>query len=286
MNYNLIEKGTDITRIDISFGSVKKLPILPLKLEKLYADNNPELEEFPIIPSTLLILSICLTGVSVLPPLPNTLQELYISDNPGIIVQWLPDSLKIFIANSCELDYIPELPSELITLSVDANYLEKLPRLPNTLKTLVASNNELDHLSTCLPNELTICLVQNNVLKTLPSLPHTLLELNCAENCLSMLPHIPPKIVTFIYFGNPLLYDFHEKTNIIEKLNNIHMFVKKRALSTISQFIYSIVSNKRKMKKQIYTNSSNSLCSLSSIISIDPWTFDAEEEEEEEFILI
>jgi len=304
MNYNLIDKGPDITRIDISFGSVKKIPILPLKLERLYADNNPELEEFPIMPSTLLVLSICLTGVCVLPPLPKTLEELYISDNPGIIVEWLPENLKIFVADSCELELLPELPSQLTTLSVDNNYLECLPILPETLETLIISNNEFEHLSTPLPENLKICLLQNNRLNKLPRLPSTLLELNCSENELSRLPYLPSGLTDFTYFGNPLIYEFHNnRFSKIDYINKINRFVAIFFESVIRDYLYKTITKRKTIptdfcnkdyivdipyfrnEKQVSLKSMSSFCSthsssisLCSLVSIDPWSLESEDE--------
>jgi hypothetical protein len=292
MNYNLIDKGTDITRIDISFGSVKKMPILPLKLEKLYVDNNLDLEELPMLPCTLRVLSICLTAVYKLPPLPETLEELYVSDNPGIIIDSLPKNLKIFVANSCELESIPLLPAGLTTLSVDANYLEFLPTLPSTIQTLIASNNELLYLESTFISNLSVCMLNNNCLKRLPSfqIPSKLIDLNCAENNLKRLPNIPLGIRNFVWYGNPLIYEFHnKKIKDAEYVNRINRFVEMVALSTIKHFLIRIIHKKRiEYYKHPFCKSISSLSSsygssfsLSSLGSCSE-TWNAEEE----FVLI
>lgn len=297
MNYNLLENGTTITHIDISFGNIKTIPILPLKLETLYVDNNFDLEELPRFPSTLRILSICLTGVQELVGLPDTLEELYISENPGILVDRLPPNLRIFIADLCELESIPEpLPKGLVVFSVDANYLEWLPELPETLETLVASNNQILQLPS-LPIGLKVLSIQNNFIKNLPkALPPTLQDFNCAENYLKRLPWLPELVETFIFFGNPLIYEFHNKRiSPKEYVNKTNKFIYLMSLSTIRNWMLRWLY--RRFHQATYNaigglgsglGLSSSMCSsygsFASISSIDRWSI--AEHPEDEFIFI
>lgn len=291
MNYNLLENGTTITHIDICFGNIKKVPILPLKLETLYVDNNFDLKELPNIPSTLRILSICLTGIQELVGLPDTLEELYISENPGIQLNSLPSNLKIFIADLCELESIPDpLPRKLLTLSVDANYLEQLPKLPDTLDTLVVSNNQLSKLPS-LPIGLKILSIQNNFIKNLPKLfPPKLRDFNCAENYLTRIPTLPESLENFVFFGNPLIYEFHNKQfSPKEYVNKINKFIYFMSLSTIRywmiRWLYRRFHNSTYNAISVFGSSMcSSYGSFASISSTDRWSI--AEHPEEEFIFI
>lgn len=287
MNYNLLENGNNITRIDISFGNIKALPILPLNLEILHADNNFELECIPVFPIGLRVLSICLTGITYLTGLPNTLEELYVSENPGITIDNLPSNLKTFIANSCELERVPTLPEGLLTLMVDGNYLEELPTLPSTIQILIASNNELLLVPVDITNltELTVLLIQNNVIRWLPPLPHRLKELNCAENNLKRLPMLPETLTDFVFFGNPLIYEFHNKrVSSKDYVNAVNRFVRFMSLSRIRRWIFDYIEK----TKDTFIHSSNpsfsSMSSFLTVSSIDPWL--SPEYHEDEFIFI
>jgi hypothetical protein len=291
MNYNLLEKGTSITRIDISFGHIKSLPILPLKLETLYADNNFELEELPKLPMGLRVLSLCLTGIHVLDGLPDSLEELYISENPGITVNQLPQNLKVFVADLCELESIPSpLPKELLTLSVDANYIEELPELPETLEILVVSNNQLLDLSTStLPPRLSVLNMKNNFIKAVPSpLPSTLIDFNCAENNLKRLPDLPTTLGSFVFFGNPLIYEFHNKRiKPQDYINKTNRFMRFMALSRLCRWFYSYWLLNSVKKSPTFSSSmsiSSNHSSYASFSSIDRWTIP--DSSEDEFILI
>jgi hypothetical protein len=292
MNYNLLENGPSITRIDISFGHIKTIPILPLKLETLCVDNNFELEEIPKLPYGLLVLSICLTGVQELVGLPDTLEELYISENPGIRIDTFPKNLKIFVADQCEWESVPEpLPCGLLTLSIDANYIDLLPKLPDSMEILIASNNQLLKLST-LPPKLSVLNVKNNFIKYLPSsIPSTIVDFNCAENNLKTLPDLPPTIMSFVFFGNPLIYEFNNKRiKPRDEVNITNRFIKMMASSTIRNVIYRYWLSSRIKKNQTFSmtfsNSSMSSnhSSYSSFSSIDRWTLS--DTSEDEFIII
>ena len=254
MNYNLLENGTTITRIDVSFGILHTLPILPLQLEILVADHNHELEELPSLPQTLRVLSICMTGVQSLTRLPPTLEELYVSDNPGILLpDELPSHLQIFVANCCELeDLPPTLPPCLRTLSVDGNYLEILPELPLTLQTIIASNNQLLQVSQTLDLselcELSVLHVHNNVLRRLPELPPKLVELNCSENNLKRLPRLPESLRSFVYFGNPLDYEIlHKRIPPQEYINRLERFSRFMAQEKICTNVWAWTERTRWM---------------------------------------
>jgi Leucine-rich repeat (LRR) protein len=284
MNYNLIENGTDIIRIDISFGHIKTLPILPLKLEELCADNNFDLEELPALPSTLRILSICLTGVKDLQWLPETLEELYISENPDIHIGTLPSRLEILFADSCELEMLPHLPSGLKMLSVDANYLVELEGLPDSLETLVASNNEIIRIST-IPTNLRVALIHNNVIKRLPELPAGLIELNVSENNLRRLPMLPASLFNFVYFGNPLIYEFHHKRmRPRDYVNGVNRFVQMMAVWRLQRWtIANVYRNLLSLASPTYSIASST--SNLSMASLDRWTL-ADAHQEDEFIFV
>jgi Leucine-rich repeat (LRR) protein len=293
MNYNLLEDSKSITRIDISFGHIKNLPILPLKLEMLYADNNFELEEIPQLPMCLRVLSICLTGVQELVGLPETLEELYISENPGIYIDKLPTNLKIFVADLCELEFIPSpLPKSLLTLSLDANYLEKLPELPSDMEVLIVSNNQIVKLSiSTLPPKLSVLNIKNNLIKSLPSpLPSTLIDFNCSENNLKKIPDLPSSVVSFVFFGNPLVYEFNKEIKPQDYVNRTNRFIRFMASLTICKCIYrywllSRIKNSPTFSSNVsvFSMSSNH-SSYASFSSIDRWTLP--DPFEEEFILI
>lgn len=250
MNYNLLKDGKEITRIDVSFGKIKTLPILPLCLEVLIADNNLRLESLPAtsLPLTLRVLSICLTGIQELAGIPETLEELYVSENPGLqLGETLPANLKILVADSCELETLPcSLPPRLTTLSVDGNYLQTLPELPWSIETVIASNNQLVLVSpgTCdfsVYRNWKVWLIQNNVLRRLPwTLPPFLVELNCAENNLKRLPMLPETLVDFVSFGNPWVYEFHQQPKRIsarDYVNGVNRFVRFMAKERIGRWI-------------------------------------------------
>jgi len=261
MNYNSLTDSSLIKRIDVSFGSIKKLPILPLNLEILFADDNPDLELDPIcptiLPSTLRILSICLTGITIIGDwLPDNLEELYISDNPGIILpSKLPTSLSTFVSNSCELEeFTTELPPCLLVLSLDGNFLQNInSTLPDSLHTLVLSNNVLEKLPS-LPSSLQKLIINNNKLEFLPNIPDCITYLNCAENTIKRFPTLPDILEQshsrFIWFGNPLVYEFHNKRfGIVEYINRTNSFVKLvcriRIRALIQNYLDHLIDRKR-----------------------------------------
>jgi Leucine-rich repeat (LRR) protein len=181
------------------------------------------------------------------------------------------------------------LPKGLLSLSVDANYLEQLPELPETLEILVASNNQLLELS-ILPPRLSVLNVKNNFIKSLPSpLPSKLIDLNCAENNLKRLPDLPPTIINFVFFGNPLIYEFHNKRiKPQEYVNKTNIFIKMMSLSTICKCIYRYWLLSRVKKSPTFSESvlsiSSNHSSYASFSSIDRWTIP--DTSEDEFILI
>jgi hypothetical protein len=285
MDYNLMENGTTITRIDVSFGKIKTLPILPLHLEILVADNNFRLEEIPKLPMSLRVLSICLTSVQCLSGLPPTLEELYVSENPGIqLPAVLPQNLQILVADCCELEVLPVLPSCLTTLSVDGNHLEKLPELPSTIQTIIASNNQLLQVSQTPElsklRGLSVLYIHNNVLRRLPELPPTLLELNCSENNLKRLPVLPASLQVFVFFGNPLVYEIlHKRIRSHEYINRINHFSRFMATEVIRKNVFSWIQQKHAMESvavggggggtwDSYSKNSSSFSSISSFCSI------------------
>jgi len=248
MNYNWLENGNNITRIDVSFVDITTVPILPLNLEVLCADNNFNLETIPVLPMRLRVLSLCLTGIQVLPELPETLEELYVSENPGICIEKLPPNLVVFVANSCELEELPNLPPSLTTLVVDGNYLEGLPELPTTMKIIIASNNQVLWLSRNIADliHLEVLMVQNNVIRHIPTLPTGLREFNCAENNLKRLPILPESLIDFVFFGNPLIYEFHHKRiSAKDYVNGINRFVRSMSLSIIIHWLDSHIEKKK-----------------------------------------
>lgn len=275
MNYNLLENGTTITRIDVSFGNIKALPILPLHLETLVADHNFRLEEIPTLPWTLRVLSICLTGVQCLSGLPNTLEELYVSENPGIGLSslMLPQNLKVLVADCCELEDLPSvLPSGLVTLSVDGNYLEMLPELPSTLQTLIASNNQLCEVSasvSMLPM-LSVLQIHNNLLRCLPPLPGSLRELNCSENHLTRLPMLPESLEVFVFFGNPLVYEIlHKRICPQDYINGINRFARFVARERIYNKVRSWMIQRKRLTTHPSFSSTSSFLSVSSCCFVD-----------------
>jgi Leucine-rich repeat (LRR) protein len=297
MNYNLLENGNNITRIDISFGEIKRMPILPLNLEILIADNNFSLESLSFIPPTLRVLSICLTGIQFLTSLPNTLEELYVSENPGILIDKLPMNLKIFVANCCELEELPVLPPRLLDLEVDGNYLEDLPTyLPPTIKTIIASNNQILRISTSIAdlNNLSVLMIQNNVIRVLPPMPPYIKELNCAENNLKRLPSLPDSLISVVFFGNPLIYEFdHQRVSSKDYINKINRFVSFYYLSILRMRITDFVKKKKTPSQSThdnwdaYSKRSFSLSSMSSFLtvsSVDPWF--PSDSHEDEFVFI
>ena len=292
MNYNSLTDASHIKRIDVSFGSIKQLPILPLNLEIFIADDNPELELDPIctpkLPSTIRILSICLTGITIIGDwLPDTLEELYISDNPGIILpQKLPRSLSTLVANSCDLEeFTTELPPSLLTLSIDGNYLQEINSiLPNGLNTLVASNNFLEQLPS-LPSSLQTLIINNNQLEFIQTIPDNITHLNCAENNIKRLPTLPNTLKQeyskLILFGNPLIYEFHNRRiRIAEYINKTNRFVELFCSIRIKNFLSTLVERKHHFKTYRVSLSSlscysftscSSLLSSPSYVDIDHW---------------
>jgi hypothetical protein len=288
MDYNLMENGTTITRIDVSFGNIKALPILPLHLEILVADNNFRLEEIPKLPMSLRVLSICMTSVQGLSGLPPTLEELYVTENPGIqLPAELPPYLRVLVADCCELEELPQLPPRLMTLSVDGNYLEILPELPETIQTIIASNNQLLRLSKTFDfsnlGDLSVLYVHNNVLRRLPSLPPSLVDLNCSENNLKRLPRLPESLQSFVFFGNPLVYEIlHKRIRPQEYINGLQRFSRFMAKETICKCLLSWVEKKKfrgghsggwdsytQASSSSPFSSMSSFCSISSFYSID-----------------
>ena len=288
MNYNLLENGTNITRIDVSFGIITSLPILPLHLEILVADNNLRLEHIPTLPPSLRVLSICMTSVQCLSGLPPTLRELYVSENPGIqLPDMLPPHLQVFVADCCELESLPpRLPPSLTTLSVDGNYLEILPELPQTIQTIIASNNQLLQVSQTVDfselRNLKVLYVHNNVLRRLPALPPSMVDLNCSENNLKRLPMLPESLCLFVFFGNPLVYEIlHKRIPPQKFINRLQRFSRFMAKEKICKNILLWVEKKRLTngnstetwdaysKNSSSFSSMSSFCSISSSYSID-----------------
>jgi hypothetical protein len=284
MNYNLLENGTTITRIDVSFGKIKSLPILPLNLEILVADNNFRLEEIPKLPLSLRVLSICLTSVQCLSGLPDSLEELYVSENPGIqLSRFLPRNLRVFVADCCELEVLPVLPPSLTTLSVDGNHLDILPQLPSTIQTIIASNNQLLNISKetqiSALSELAVLQIHNNVLRRLPELPPKLVELNCSENNLKRLPRLPESLRVFVFFGNPLVYEIlHKRICPQDYINRLQRFSRFIAQEVICKTILFWIEKRKQPRGKLGAldsesntsfSSMSSFCSISSCYSID-----------------
>ena len=301
MNYNSLTDASHIKRIDVSFGSIKQLPILPLNLEIFIADDNPELEFDPIcpptLPSTIRILSLCLTGITIIGDwLPNTLEELYLSDNPGITLPHkLPRFLSTLVANSCELEeFTTELPPSLLTLSLDGNYLQEIQSvLPNRLHTLVVSNNFLETLPH-LPSSLQTLNINNNQLEILPNIPENITYLNCAENHIKRFPMLPNTLIQakFIWFGNPLIYEFHNKRiGVVEYINKTNRFIELVCGICIKNLLYGLIERKRKVPIKNIKTSMSSVSSLScyslestpSYVDVEPWDI---LEEMDEYLMI
>lgn len=259
MNYNLLNNSTQIKRIDVTYASIRSLPILPLHLEELCADDNEDLVELPInLPSNLRILSLCLTGIRKINTLwPYTLQQLYISENPGIIFNTFPPRLKIFSGNSCEFSYLPPFPDTLIHISVADNNLITLPPFPPSLEYLNIANNKIKKIPK-MPNTVDTFICCNNEISTFVNISTNLMTFHCANNKIIKFPNLPLKLtiqqptkITFICWENPLIYDFNSAYNQVSFINCINNFVE---IYSIRKIQYWFRNNLKKIKLNISTN--------------------------------
>lgn len=259
MNYNLLNNSTQIKRIDVTYASIRSLPILPLHLEELWADDNEDLVELPrTLPSNLRILSLCLTGIRTIDAIwPSTLQQLYISENPGIILTTFPPRLTIFSGNSCEFNELPDFPDTLIHISVANNNLITLPPFPPSLEYLNIANNKIKKISK-MPNTVDTFICCNNNISTFVNISTNVMTFHCTNNKIIKFPNLPLKLtiqqptkITFICWENPLIYDFNSAYNQVSFINRINYFVE---IYSIRKIQYWFRSHLQKLKLNISTH--------------------------------
>lgn len=268
MNYNLLNNSKEIKRIDVTYASIRSLPILPLHLEELWADDNEDLLELPeTLPSNLRVMSLCLTGIRNIDTVwPYRLEQLYISDNPGIILNAFPPRLKIFSGNSCEFNNLPPFPDTLLHISIANNNLIILPCLPPSLEYLNIANNKIKKIPK-MPNTVDTFICCNNNISTFVNISTNLITFHCTNNKIIKFPDLPLKLtiqqpskITFICWENPLIYDFNSSYNQISFINRVNHFVEIYSIRKIQywyrtylQKINSTISTKNK-ENEIYKN--------------------------------
>lgn len=215
-NANIKEKGNlpDLSRFHslqvlwFPLNKLNTLPLLPNTVVTISISSN-HLTSLPPLPSTLKQLSCYENQITELPPLPLSLEYLECSYNQLIKLPDLPSKLENLICKDNQLSELPPLPESLLVLDCDNNYLIVLPELPSKLKTLSCGSNRLKHL---------------------PELPSTLNYLECWINELTRLPLIP-RTLTFLVCGCNLLPEWYEQ----EWETDIKVYVNK--IITIQKFI-------------------------------------------------
>jgi hypothetical protein len=233
MNYNTLNNANKIKRIDVSYGYIRSLPILPLQLEELCIDDNEDLLELPKqLPCNLRILSMCLTGIRSLDMMwPVTLQELHISDNPGINLTLFPQHLKIFSGNSCDFVSMPYFPNTIVHISIANNKLVYIPPLPPRVEYINIANNKIKSIP-MMPNTVDTFICCNNEISSFKNISTNMKTFHCANNKIIRFPNLPHKLtlqqfqISFICWENPLIYDFNSAYNPVYFINRINHFVE------------------------------------------------------------
>ena len=193
--------------LDLSFLSLKKIPLLPPNVKQLNLSNNdirtvnlpPNLEELYInnnslerikLPDTLKKLDISSTRIQEI-KVPKNLTELWANNILGGIKKIDYNShLNLLSIEQNSLVNIDKFPSTLTHLYCSFNNISSLPELPPNLTHLFCANNNLRSLPR-LPSTLVFLVVDNNYLTSLPPLPSTLKKLYATSNDLWFLPSLP-----------------------------------------------------------------------------------------------
>lgn len=156
----LPEFPSNLTYLNISYNSIKKLNNLPKHLTYLDCSSN-KIVEIEELTSLISSLNCNYNSLNTLPKLPQALTYLYCSNN--------------------NLTKLPELPSEINAINCSQNpQLECLPFLPQKLRNLSIYNTKIN----CLPNSVNGIYISANS-SPLPfcGISDTNLQKAIAENC-------------------------------------------------------------------------------------------------------
>jgi Leucine-rich repeat (LRR) protein len=161
-NADVLAVSRLLEEVDISNGQLETFPLLPDSVVHLSVSSNaiseipvlpPRLRSFranhtritllPPLPASLQHLEAVAARLTALPKLPDRLESLLVSANPIGELPELPPNLLHLYCHSLGLIELPELPEKLLILYAQYNKLAALPPLPQNLKTLVLSHNQL-----------------------------------------------------------------------------------------------------------------------------------------------
>jgi Leucine-rich repeat (LRR) protein len=244
----------DVETINLSFNNLETLKGLKIicQVKNLLANNNKITEIDEILCTSLVHLNLAFNNFStnenlqyftklailnysrnnidvlLFDNIPITLEELDISFNS---IHTIPFS----IPSSFEfLKKINLSSNELTTLSTLFNS-DTINQFP-LLDTLTCSENKIKSFeNTLLPNSLTTLYMDNNKIGSLYNFvfPKELRNFYCNDNDITTFEYIdfPENLKEFIYFRNPLIPDYRNKSfeeiKIINKFKKVVNIVKK-----------------------------------------------------------
>ncbi|MES2831958.1 MAG: hypothetical protein V4695_08200 [Pseudomonadota bacterium] len=113
----------ELTELDVSSNSLRRLPELPASLQMLSADNNA-LEKLPVLPDSLISLSMPNNCLSKLPSLPKKLDYLNVKNNLLEEFPTLPPGLVRFIPAGNPARLLPPIPKSIVVLAADKDQFE------------------------------------------------------------------------------------------------------------------------------------------------------------------